>query len=310
MIQPAPKISIVTVCFNAADTLEEAILSVLAQDYPDMEYIIIDGASTDGTQDIIRKYENTLSYWVSEPDDGPVTAYYKALEHVTGDLVNFLNADDIYAPGILHEVAEAYRQDAGYEVISCGVSVQRLADKKEIMRSCSAKNIEFTLENMLFKHALFDAHFFAPDLFRRFNKIKKHARDGSHFYSCDRDFQVRLALAGMRNYVIEKPLYIYRSHEGSSTLSRSNIIKIRYEQMEIADDLLANIELSEKQRKVVKRYYRRHIALLFVLCVIGLRVKEAARAFTKGLRMRKLLWFYDLITEPLAELKYRLSVRG
>lgn len=90
------KISVVTVCYNAVDTLEETMLSVLNQTYPNVEYIVIDGGSTDGTVDIIKKYANRLAYWVSEPDKGIYDAMNKGITAATGDYINFMNAGDIF----------------------------------------------------------------------------------------------------------------------------------------------------------------------------------------------------------------------
>lgn len=90
------RISIVTVSYNSAATIEDTILSVLGQTYPEIEYIIIDGASTDGTADIIRKYADRLSYWVSEPDGGIYHAMNKAVAHATGEWIQFLNTGDSF----------------------------------------------------------------------------------------------------------------------------------------------------------------------------------------------------------------------
>ena len=95
-MQKNHKITVVTVCYNSASEIEETILSVLSQDYQSMEYIVIDGGSTDGTVDIIKKYSDRIAYWVSEPDGGIYYAMNKAVEHATGDYVNFMNAGDLF----------------------------------------------------------------------------------------------------------------------------------------------------------------------------------------------------------------------
>ena len=100
-----PKISIVTPVFNQVNYLEETILSILNQNYPNLEYIIIDGGSTDGTVDIIKKYESHLAYWVSEPDNGMYDAIQKGFDHSTGEIMGWLNADDLYVPNALLAVA-------------------------------------------------------------------------------------------------------------------------------------------------------------------------------------------------------------
>ena len=91
-----PKITIVTVAYNAQQYLEQTILSVIGQDYPNIEYIIIDGASTDGTVDIIKQYASHLVYWVSEPDQGIYDAMNKAIDVATGEWINFMNAGDSF----------------------------------------------------------------------------------------------------------------------------------------------------------------------------------------------------------------------
>lgn len=90
------KVSIITVCFNSAKTIEDTINSVLNQDYLDIEYIVIDGGSSDGTQDIIQKYHENIDSWVSEPDLGMYDAMNKGIARATGEIIGILNSDDVY----------------------------------------------------------------------------------------------------------------------------------------------------------------------------------------------------------------------
>lgn len=107
-MKDAIKISIVTVSYNAVDTIEQTIRSVIEQNYSNIEYIIIDGCSTDGTQEVIKKYEDKLSYWVSEPDGGMYDALVKGFNKVTGDICAYINADDFYQPGAFSTVASIF----------------------------------------------------------------------------------------------------------------------------------------------------------------------------------------------------------
>jgi glycosyltransferase involved in cell wall biosynthesis len=104
-----PKISIVTPVFNQVNFIEQTILSVLSQNYPNLEYIIIDGGSTDGTLNIIKKYENKLTFWLSEPDKGMYDAVQKGFDRSTGEIMAWINSDDMYHPNAFFTVAEIFQ---------------------------------------------------------------------------------------------------------------------------------------------------------------------------------------------------------
>ena len=111
------KISIVTPSFNQGQFIEETINSVLSQDYGDIEYIIIDGGSTDNSVNIIKKYDSRFSYWVSEKDNGQTEAINKGLRRATGDIVAWLNSDDVYEPGTLAAVAKFFSERADVDML-------------------------------------------------------------------------------------------------------------------------------------------------------------------------------------------------
>lgn len=101
-----PRISIVTPCFNQAAFLEETIRSVLDQNYPNLEYVVVDGGSTDGSLEIIKRYSDRLTWWVSQPDGGQYDAINKGFAHTTGDIMAWLNSDDKYLPWTFSVIAD------------------------------------------------------------------------------------------------------------------------------------------------------------------------------------------------------------
>ena len=125
-----PKISVITPSFNQAAYLERTILSVLDQDYPNIEYIIIDGGSTDGSVDIIRKYANRLTNWVSESDRGQAHAINKGLQQATGTWIAWQNSDDVFYPGTFSQLAQ---MAAMYPDVDLIIGNMNLIDKDDML---------------------------------------------------------------------------------------------------------------------------------------------------------------------------------
>jgi glycosyltransferase involved in cell wall biosynthesis len=205
------KISIITPSFNQAEFLEQTILSVLDQDYEPLEYIIIDGGSTDGSVDVIRRYEEHLAYWVSEKDRGQSHAINKGLKRASGEVISWLNSDDLYLPRTLHTVADYFRKNDSAlihgKTILFGDSLQEKVKgaEQQDLRARYLAGIPFPQPS---------------SFFRRSALLEQGFLDETLHYGMDYDLFVRLAL----NYELlpaEDIFSKYRLHGESKSMAQS-----------------------------------------------------------------------------------------
>ena len=211
-----PKISIITPSFNQGTYLEETIRSVTLQGYPNYELIIIDAGSTDNTVEVIKKYEAWITYWVSEPDRGQSHAIQKGLAHVTGDIVNWINSDDLLAPGALHALAREFDLDR-YDVLCgrCDYFVQDVGrwDLRNERMGLSATVGDTILAGIINQPSTF----FKTAIFRHLG-----VNEQFHF-TMDLDLWYRYLLQfGQQRVLLSDNLLTYfRLHEASKTVALS-----------------------------------------------------------------------------------------
>lgn len=137
------KISIITITYNSAATVEDTIKSVIAQDYPDVEYLIIDGKSKDNTLTIVDKYRDRISKVVSEKDKGLYDALNKGIKHATGDVIGMLHSDDLYAhPQVISHVAEAFKKDPSVQGLYADLVFVNRNDTNKVMRVWNSGDYE------------------------------------------------------------------------------------------------------------------------------------------------------------------------
>lgn len=113
-----PRISVITPSFNQGQFIEETILSIINQNYPNLEYIIIDGGSTDSTLDILKKYAGSIAFWVSEKDRGQTDAVNKGIAVSSGEIICWINSDDILLPNSLNEVAKYFEKHKEFKIVN------------------------------------------------------------------------------------------------------------------------------------------------------------------------------------------------
>jgi glycosyltransferase len=214
------KITIITVAYNSEDFLEEAIQSVVAQTYKNIEYIVIDGASTDNTLKIIEKYhkKGVISKFISEPDEGIYDAMNKGIEIASGDIVAFLNSDDFYiSENVIENVVHSFH-DTG-----CNVCY---GDVVFISRENSKKVIRYWKTGKFDKRKLINGWQIPhPALFVRKDLVNKTGPyDLSYEIASDYDYMLKNLLAAKTVTYLPKPLVAMR-WGGKSTSSVSNMIK-------------------------------------------------------------------------------------
>jgi glycosyltransferase involved in cell wall biosynthesis len=210
-----PQFSIVTPSFNQARFLEQTIRSVLEQDYPNIEYLIIDGGSTDGSVEIIRQYADRLAYWVSEHDRGQAHAINKGFDRASGDILCWINSDDYFFPGIFRQVAEVFAA-SGPATLVYGECLMFDADRgwSKLRRPVSPFDL-FLFRTMMF----FDqpSCFWTRDLW-----LKVGPLDETLHYTFDWDWFIRAAERGSFKYI---PLLAsaYRIHQDQKTGSGGGV---------------------------------------------------------------------------------------
>jgi glycosyltransferase involved in cell wall biosynthesis len=211
---PTLKISIITPSYNQAEYLQQTIDSVLSQNYPNLEYIIIDGGSTDDSVDIIKKYEKYLAYWVSESDDGQSHAINKGIKKATGNVINWLNSDDYYEPNTLKTLSEAFADPE----VTCFCGRSRLFDKNGNVRFSRGTDVYHNNIEKTIGWARMDQ----PETWFRKSVWDKVGllHTGLHFLM-DREFWIRYLLSHGINGIVknDKVLINFRLHEQSKTVA-------------------------------------------------------------------------------------------
>ncbi len=185
-LSPNPLVTIVTPSYNQASFLEETIRSVLNQDYPRIQYLIIDGGSTDGSLEIIQKYESQLAMWVSEPDQGQTDAINKGFALAGGEILAWLNSDDTYLPGAVAEAVQALQAHPQAGMVYGDANL--VDEAGSILGRFPARQVDYRQLRRGSVHIPQQAAFFRMDLWRQVGPL-----DPTFFFAMDYDLWVRLA---------------------------------------------------------------------------------------------------------------------
>lgn len=188
-----PLVSIVTPSFNQARYLEATIRSVLEQDYPNLEYLIADGGSSDGSVEIIKKYTDRLAWWVSEKDKGQTDAINKGFARARGEILAWINSDDTYEPGAV-SAAVKYFQDHPEAGLVYG-DANFIDEEGRVIGRFAARQTDYRRLRRGYVHIPQQAAFFRADLWREVGPL-----DPSFYFAMDYDLWVRLAARAPVHY--------------------------------------------------------------------------------------------------------------
>jgi glycosyltransferase involved in cell wall biosynthesis len=256
-----PRISVITPSFNQGRFLEETIESVLSQRYPNLEYIIIDGGSTDDSVEIIKRFEKRLAFWVSEPDRGQTEAINKGLRRATGEIVAWLNSDDLHFPDTLATVGSAFARF--HEDVIYGDYALITQRGRTFLRR---HEIPFHLDIMLYGVNFIGqpSAFFRRSLLDRFGFLDENYR-----YAMDHEFWVRVASRGASFRHIKHFLSKYRYHADSKTvgarkqfLREMELTRTKYGDAESALSRKIRAYWTRLKRQLIKIAYRGRIDFL------------------------------------------------
>lgn len=252
-----PKISIITPSFNQAQFLEETINSVLSQNYPNLEYIVVDGKSTDGSHGIIQKYQNQLT-WIRDPDKNQTEAINKGFRRATGNILAYLNSDDMYLPDTLNRVSETMNKNQNLLWLT-GDCVIVNEHGREINRTIRYYKNMLSLTNNLgiLKIANYISQpstFLKRDLFKLVGPFNEALN-----YTMDLDYWIRCYKYSRPKILMGLPLSRFRIHTKSKGGSAFALQFLEYEKvLEMNDTQPIITKLNKLHNKITGSLYRNH----------------------------------------------------
>lgn len=254
-----PKITIVTPSYNQGQFLEETIRSVILQGYENLEYFVIDGSSTDNSLEIIHKYQDYLTYWISEPDKGQAEAINKGFNLATGDIFAFLNSDDVYLPETLAKVGKFFAEHPQIDFL-CGQT--EFIDQESSPTQGFLELFQVEINDITMTQT---CHIAQPSTFFRASAWQKNGDLNQSLHYCfDYDFWLRAYLSGCQFSQSNQIFSQFRIHNASKTNTAYLEGKFDQDFITVYQSILSTKELSLYQRKGLRNGLGIASSLLFI----------------------------------------------
>lgn len=205
-----PLVSIITPSFNQASFLEETITSVMTQDYPRIEYIIMDGGSTDGSVDVIQKYADRLAYWESAKDKGQTDAINKGFNRASGDILAWINSDDTYNPKAVGEAVKFLIEHPETAIVYADCNF--INEHGEVIGKFASRQTDYAKLRRGYVHIPQQTMFFRAEYWKQLGPL-----DPSFYFAMDYDLWVRIAKQAPIQYLSGKTWANFRIHTSSKT---------------------------------------------------------------------------------------------
>ena len=247
-----PLISIVTPSLNQGQFIEETIRSVLLQRYPRLEFIVIDGGSTDRTIDVLKKYDRWITFWVSEQDRGQSHAINKGFAKANGSILGYINSDDLYEPDAFQAVAVAFAECETTQLLAGECLVFSSNEIKRVIRPFWPDDLAH------FVKKTYSSTFAQPSSFWTHEIYLKAGRfDETLHYCFDREFFLKLGLAGVTPHLMQKRFSRFREHKNSKTIRQA--VYFHEDSIRILEKYYQACNVSQKLKRTIRKQIKNEI---------------------------------------------------
>lgn len=300
-----PKISIIICVKNSVKTIEKAIKSLLIQNYPNLEFIVIDGCSNDGTIEVINRYKEFINKLIIEKDSGSAEANNKGIRNASSDIIGFLNADDFYESDILLKAGTEFSLNPNLDIVSFRYRV--INENNDILKETTINEIAF--DNDLPKCLGINAKFFKKSLFLKYGYVIESDDKNRNLISNDIEYMIRFKIMGYEGKDIDWIGYNYMSHDNSLTFNNSfeNLIRLNEDMIFIAKIFINNQQLIKNNLLWKKIFIKWKIRHRYRIIILNFKLKKFDRMLKNlmiGFKENNKIKFFLYVVKRILKKKF------